>query len=367
MKVLFIVPYPTEGASNRVRVEQFIAHLEKRGVVCAVRPFVSRPFFKILYKPHRYAEKIFWFIIGTINRMIDIVRALWCDIVVIHREAYPFGGPVFESILFRMGKPFVFDFDDAIFLPNTSEHNIPFERFKRPNKVAKIIRMSHQVIAGNEYLKEYAARFNRNVVVIPSSIDTEKYLPAKKNAGDDEIVIGWIGSNTTKVFLYDLEDTLKDLLGRYRNVRFEVVGAEFYSDTFDRITNRKWSLENEVASIQRFDIGIMPMPDNDWTRGKCGFKAILYMACGLPVVASPVGVNRDIIDDGVSGFLAEGPDEWKEKLAALIEDRALRDRMGASGRQKIIKGYSTGLTAPMFYDTLSKIVVTPNGKKDNVK
>ncbi len=356
MKVLFIVPYPTEGASNRVRVEQFISHLEPRGVICKVRPFVNRRFFKILYRPHRYVEKIFWFIVGTINRIFDIIRSYRYDIVFIHREAYPFGGPIFESILYRMKKTIIFDFDDAIFLHSTSEHNIYIERFKKPDKVSKIIRMSREVIVGNDYLREYALKFNNNVTVIPSSIDTEKYYPLENRLDRKDVVIGWIGSNTTKNFLYDLEDVFAELSRRYHNVTFKFVGASFYSAKLKKVINEEWSLEDELTSLQNFDIGIMPMPDNEWTRGKCGFKAILYMACAIPVVASPVGVNAKIVEDGVNGYLVRDRKGWRDKLSVLIEDKGLREEMGRKGRGKVLNEYSLNLTAPFFYDTLRKII-----------
>ncbi|MFC1590131.1 glycosyltransferase family 4 protein [Candidatus Omnitrophota bacterium] len=356
MKVLFLVPYPSEGASNRIRVEQFISYLEGKGVSCKVRPFVNSRFFRILYEPHRFLEKIFWFIAATLNRALDIIRALSSDIVVIHREAYPFGGPFFESLLHKMGKPFVFDFDDAIFLANTSEHNIYIERFKKPEKVSRIIRMASWVIAGNDYLKSYAERFNKRVTVIPSSIDTDRYAPAAgRDEPKDSIVIGWIGSNTTRVFLYELEETFRDLFRKYENVKLKVVGARFYSERLKSVINEEWSLERELKALRSFDIGIMPMPDNEWTRGKCGFKAILYMACGIPVVASSVGVNAKIVEEGVTGFLVKDKAGWRNRLSLLIEDGQLRRRMGEKGRKRIVNSYSVGLTASIFYDTLNKI------------
>ena len=353
MKVLFLVPYPTEGASNRVRVEQFVPYLTSQGATCTIRPFVNKAFFKILYQPHRYVEKIFWFIVCTIGRILDLIRAFRYDIIFIHREAYPIGGPIFESFLFYIGKPIVFDFDDAIFLPSTSEFNTYIERFKKPNKVARIIEMSRYVIAGNDYLKDCALKYNKNVIVIPSSIDTEKYYPAQEEANKD-VVIGWIGSNTTKNFLYDLEDAFAELSKRYNNLIIKIIGAEFHSFKLKNVVNKRWSLEDEVKDLQGFDIGIMPMPDNEWTQGKCAFKALLYMACGKPVVASPVGMNEEVLDDGINGFFARDKNEWVEKLSILIEDKKLRQDMGSRGRDKVVKNFSIDLTAPIFFETLKR-------------
>jgi len=361
IKILFLVPYPTAGASNRIRVEQFIPYLTSKGIGCRVRPFVNPAFYKIMYIPGRYVEKILWFIICTINRGLDILRSLKYDIIFIHREAYPFGGPFFETIFSKMGKTIIFDFDDAIFLPNTSEQNVYIERFKSPGKTAGIIRMSSLVIAGNEYLKEYAAKYNGNVVMIPSSVDTDKYRPLPDKSSNKQVMIGWIGSNTTKRFLYDIEDVFVKLSAKYENLAFKIVGAKFNSSKLKNVINKEWALDEEIDDLRTFDIGIMPMPDNEWTRGKCGFKAILYMACGIPVVASPVGVNTEIIRNGENGFLAKDQREWVNKLSFLIEDADLRGRLGARGREMVEKYFSVEKN----FSKVVNVITGIHERKDN--
>lgn len=355
MKVLFLVPYPTEGASNRVRVEQFIPYLTSRGVITRVRPFVNRPFYTILYKKGAYLAKIFWFLVCTANRLIDILRATRYDIVFIHREAYPFGGPFIERIVSMMGKKIIFDFDDAVFLPNTSKENRCIDWLKCPNKIAKIVGMSRLIIAGNGYLKNFALRHNSKVVVIPSTLDTEKYKPADKAKDEKALTIGWIGSVTTQEFLLDIDDVLAEVFRRHANVRFKVVGGGFRSQPSAAVETKRWSLADEVRDIQSFDIGIMPVPANEWARGKCGFKAILYMACGIPVVASAVGANKEIVDDGENGFLVTTRGEWVEKLSLLIRDAKLRSDMGGSGRKKALERYSVAHAAPLFYECLGSV------------
>lgn len=357
MKILFLVPYPTEGASNRVRVEQFLPYLESKGVKYKIRPFVNRRFYQILYLPSRYIEKTFWFIVCTVNRIFDILRSLDYDIIFIHREAYPFFGAIIESILTGIRKPIIYDFDDAIFLPSTSKQNIYINKFKNPAKVSNIIRMSKYVIAGNNYLRDFAIQFNRNTVVIPSSVDTEKYLPVAEKGDKKSVVIGWIGSNTTESFLYSLEKVFVRLSELHENLIFKIVGASLKSASLKNMVTKKWNLNEELNDLQGFDIGIMPMPDNLWTKGKCGFKAILYMACGLPVVASPVGVNLEIIDNGVDGFFAKDKDEWVKNLSFLIENEDLRRAMGLKGKEKVLKRYSIDVTAPQFYEALKRVYV----------
>jgi glycosyltransferase involved in cell wall biosynthesis len=356
-KVLFLVPYPSEGASNRIRVEQYIPYLESKGVACKVRPFMNRPFYKILYLPHRYLEKIFWFFICTVNRLFDLFRSASYDVIVVHREAYPFGEAFMEYMLHKLGKPIIFDFDDAIFLPNTSENNIYIDRFKKPGKIPKIIKMSSVVIAGNSDLAGYALRHNTRVVVIPSVIDTDIYVPVVHESGKKKIVIGWVGSNTTKRFLYDIKSALKELSSKYPDLQMEIVGADTYGLGLANVVNTPWSVKSEIEALKRFDIGIMPMPDNEWTRGKCGFKAILYMASGLPVVCSAVGANKEIVENGVTGFWATGIGEWTDKLSSLIEDRDLRERLGAAGRARAERYYSLNVCAPRFLKAI-------NGRSD---
>ena len=184
MKVLFIVPYPKEGASNRVRIETYIPILKKQGIKCLIRPFISSAFYRILYEKGYYIPKIIHFILSTLNRMLDVVRALFYDMIFIHREAYPLGVAFFEKIFCAMGKPIIFDFDDAIYLPATSEQNPEIERFKNPEKIKDIISISKAVIVGNEYLADYAKQFNENVKIIPTSVETDYFrsCPADKEA-----------------------------------------------------------------------------------------------------------------------------------------------------------------------------------------
>jgi glycosyltransferase involved in cell wall biosynthesis len=356
MKVLFLVPYPTEGASNRIRVEQYLSYLESKGIKYKVRPFVSKGFYKILYHKRHYLRKTLYFIISAINRFLDIVRALNYELVFIHREAFPFGPAFIEYILKKLKKPIIYDFDDAIFLPNTSEPNNFIEKFKRPEKISKIVALSHYVIAGNKYLANFALKYNKNVAIIPSVIDTNIYYPSRKSPQDrKEIIIGWIGSITTRRFLDLISNVFRVLSKKYDYVRFKIIGTNFYIPSLKNINCQKWSLDKEVADLLTFDIGIMPLPDNLWTRGKCGFKAVLYMSMGIPVVCSSTGVNKEIIQEGINGFLADSEEEWIEKLSFLIEDPDLRYQMGQRGRIIVEEKYSLKANAPKFIEILEKV------------
>lgn len=365
MKVLFWVPYPTEGASNRYRVEQYLPYLKKSGIRYSLRPFWSRFAFKVLYKAgHRFA-KFYYFVLGTISRLFDLLRIFQYDVIFIHREAYPIGGAFFESILAKLKKPFIFDFDDAIFLPASSRPNNFIEKYKRPEKVNDIIKMAGYVIAGNNYLVDFSLPYNRSVSVIPTPIDTDKYYP-NRNKHNDEVVIGWIGSVTTLDFLNTMKSVFIRLSKQFSRIKFKIVGGNFSIDGFSSVISKPWSLEEEIEDLKSFDIGIMPMPDNEWTKGKCGFKAILYMSMGVACVCSPVGVNKEIIIDGANGFLAYTESEWFEKLSLLIENSEIRKRIGMAGRKTVEEKYSIKVNAPKYLEVLKKVYEESRGNPDNV-
>ena len=353
MKVLFWVPYPTEGASNRYRVEQYLPYLKTAGIGYCLRPFWSSSAYKLLYKKGHYLKKGYYFITGTLRRIWDVMFIFRYDIVFIHREAYPIGGAFFENLVSFFKKPLIFDFDDAIFLPSSSKPNSFIERFKNPVKTTKVIKMSSHVIAGNDYLANFASGYNDKITVIPTPIDTNRYSPPK-NIYDEkrEVIIGWTGSITTLDFLNVLENVFIILSDSFKHLKFKIVGAKFNVEGNLNIINKTWSLNEEIKDLQGFDIGIMPMPDNEWTRGKCGFKAILYMSMGIPCICSPVGMNKQIISDGANGFLADTGDEWIKKLSLLIENPDLRKRIGCAGRKIVEEKYSVKVNVSKYLGVL---------------
>ena len=342
MKVLFIVPYPTEGPSNRFRVEQYLMELEKREIRYTVRPFCNSGFYKILFKNKYVLKKIFYLIFFSLSRIIDIFRSLSYDVVFIHREAFPTKDYLFE-VLFRIfGRKVIYDFDDSIFL-------------KKYKKVRKTITMADYVITGNSFLESYALALNGKVEVIPTSIDTDKYRPAAKIRRNSNIIIGWIGTPTTSSYLLEIKDVFSTLINKYKNIEFRTIGAEFSVVKDLPVINKPWYLHTEIQDLQEFDIGIMPMPDNNWTKGKCAFKIVQYMSMEIPVVASPVGMNNEVIKDGVNGFLAASDKEWIEKLSLLIENRKLRERLGKNGRVVVEERYSLDINAPKFLKVIQKV------------
>jgi glycosyltransferase involved in cell wall biosynthesis len=255
------------------------------------------------------------------------------------------------------GIPIVYDFDDAIFLPNVSDANKAIGFLKNPGRVATILKLSTEVIVGNEFLAAYARRHAASVTVIPTAVDTSRFRPrADPRRDDGELVVGWIGSPTTFPYLESLAPVLRDVAQRHRFV-LKVSGAgRAVNFPGVNVQVAPWSMRDEVTLFNSCDVGVYPLTDDDWARGKCGFKAIQCMACGVPVVAAAVGVNREIITDGVNSFLASTPEEWTQKLGRLLSEPELRARMAVAGRRTIEERYSLRVTAPRLARILQEAV-----------
>ena len=356
-RLLALSPVPAEGAGCRYRVMQYIPALERAGFSVTVAPFFDAAFFDLVYHPRRYAQKFVSLARQTIKRLRLMAARYHYDAFFVYREAYPIGPPLFETLLtMATGRPLVYDFDDAIFLSNTSEANWIISAFKHPQKVASIIERSALVLAGNEYLAGYARAYNSNVAVLPTCVDTTVFVPrpSQPPAAADP-AIGWIGTPTTTRYLKSLASPLRRLACEDRFVlRVSGTLEPFHLDGVTTV-NEPWRMDREVELFNQCDIGVYPLTDDEWAKGKCGFKAIQFMACGVPVVAAAVGVNREIIRDGVNGFLASNDEEWTAKLKRLIADVDLRRRMGAAGRQTIEERYSLAVHAPRLASMLSEV------------
>ena len=357
MRVLALSPVPYEGAGCRFRIAHYIPYLAAHGIDVTVAPFYDRQFFSLVYDRRRHGRKAWLFVKQTAVRIAAVARAGRYDAVWVYREAFPIGPPLLEAALHALGRPLLYDFDDAVFLPNTSEANRYVSALKYPQKVGRIIGYCDEVIAGNEYLAEFARRFNPSVHIIPTAVDTNVFIPrAGEKAAGSPVVVGWIGTPTTAGYLVPVAPALAAVAATHP-FTFRVSGAG--SDVAVpgvQVDSVPWSLDREVELFNTCDVGVYPLPDDDWARGKCGFKAIQFMACGVPVVASPVGVNREIIADGVNGFLASTAAEWQGKLARLVSDTALRTRLAAAARRTIQERYSLDVTAPRVAGVMRHVV-----------
>lgn len=283
---------------------------------------------------------------------LKIFKVINYDFVFIHREILPAGPPILEWFIAKvLQKKIIYDFDDAIW--NTDLKNEPLlqKLVKWRGKVASICKWSYKVSCGNEYLYSYARRHNSSVVLNPTTIDTKELHNPHRYAvikNPNEIVIGWTGTHSTIKYLHDIAPVIKHLEDTNPHVRFVVIADKKPDLDLKSILFIPWSKENEGRDLMKFDIGIMPLTDDEWSQGKCGFKALQYMALGIPCVASPVGVNKKIIDDSINGFLCTTPYQWLEALSTLIYDAHLRKEMGLRAREKVIKDYSVDSNAAVF-------------------
>lgn len=350
IRVLALSPIPEEGAGCRFRVSQYVPHLEANGFEVTIRPFYTREFFRLVYKRGHFLKKSASFI-ALLARRIGVLRELSnFDVVLLYREAVPAGPPWIEQWIARRGLPIVFDFDDAIFLSNVSEANRRLAFLKDTSRPAKIIGFSSHVTVGNSFLADYVRQFTPAVTVLPTAVDTTRFVPRpdRDPVPASGPVVGWIGSPTTYHYLEQLGGVLKDAASRHAfTLKVSGAGKPVHFDGV-QVQDVTWSLDREVELFNTCDIGVYPLEDTDWARGKCGFKAIQFMACGVPVVAEGVGVNREIIRDGENGFLATTPAEWREKLDRLLTDPDLRARFARAGRQTIEERYSLRVTAPQL-------------------
>jgi glycosyltransferase involved in cell wall biosynthesis len=299
-----------------------------------------------------------------------LVRLSTADFVFIHRECLPIGPPVIEWIIAKvLRKKIIYDFDDAIWLPNTSDENKLIGKLKWHSKVKKICQWSYRVSAGNEYLCYFAKQFSRSVTLNPTTIDTAKlHNPSlyqkKKN---DQVVIGWTGTHSTLPYLNELiavfESLDKKIHGQFKLV---VISNKTPPFNFPFLEFLPWAKENEINDLMKFDIGVMPLADDEWAKGKCGFKALQYMALEIPTIASPVGVNSTIITHELDGFLASTGTEWSNLLERLITDELLRKKIVVKGREKVIAHYSITSNSSTFLslfelDKIKNKAVKKNG------
>lgn len=354
MRILAFMKYGSQAASARQRLMQYAPHLAANGVTVEYLPLLGNDHLA------RVAAGQGTAIGPTLRAYAARLHALLTrrdfDLLWVQYELFPWSPGLFERLAARAGKPIVVDYDDAIFhMYDLNRRGLVRRLLGR--KLEPLLRSADAVICGNRYIETYAARFCDRTVVIPTVVDTDVFRPAAAPRNDGlhaPVVVGWIGSPSTWATVEPLLPHLLPLLARH-GATLRVVGAGPRARGLPGVVAVDWTERGEVAELQAMDIGIMPVPDDAWTRGKCGYKLIQYMACGLPVIGSPVGVNRDIVVEGENGLLAQTPAEWVIALAALIEDPALRARLGVNGRARAVEHYSLHSQQPRLLALLRSL------------
>jgi glycosyltransferase involved in cell wall biosynthesis len=343
MKVLALTRYDRLGASSRLRFYQFLPFLEASGIAVTVAALSPDEYLTRLYAGTRPGSLS---IAGDYARRLgDLARTRDFDLLWVEKELLPGAPALLERALPRLGVRYVVDYDDATFPKYDRSRNPVFRRLW-PHKFDAVMRNAALVTAGNAYLAERARAAGARVVeVLPTVVDPARYSPGSKPPGD--FTIGWMGTPITEPYLARAARPLADISSE-GGTRVVLVGLSAWSASLPpgTLELRPWREEREAADVADFDVGIMPLDDTEWERGKCGYKLIQYMAAARPVVASPVGVNPEIVEHGVIGFLASSEDEWRTALRRLRDDPALRARMGEAGRRKVETHYSLSAAAP---------------------
>jgi glycosyltransferase involved in cell wall biosynthesis len=353
MKIALLTKYGDLAASTRQRFLQYRPFLEAGGFELIPRPLLDDSYLKHLYEGNRRDHRRVAY--RYFDRLMWLLSRPDTDLIWLHCELFPFLPGLMERIARWPGKPIVFDYDDAIF-HNYDQHNSGFVQHFLGQKLQNTIGGAKLVTAGNAYLANYARPFCPRVEIVPTVVDTLIFEagPYRENAFR-QLRVGWIGTPSTwSEYLVGMMPALLPTLEE-TNGRLAVMGAVHHAAPQDRLDLEDWSEEAEVPFLQSLDIGIMPLTDTPWARGKCGYKLIQYMACGVPVIASPVGVNAAIVEHGVNGFLASSEAEWVEALRTLLLDPDLRARMGEAGRRKVEREYSLQVWGPRVAQMLRDV------------
>lgn len=321
MKITFLIQGQNVAAS-RYRVLQYLPYFQQGEIDTEVQEFPGRETgWPVLMKKLKDA-----------------------DIVFVQRKRLPL---LILMFLRRLKKKIVYDFDDAVMFKNSLSQN-PYSR-RRTMSFKRMLRYTDLVIAGNEFLRKEAEKFHRNVRVLPTPIDGERYRQ-KDVHGRDEVIIGWIGDHGSIHYMESYKDVWETLGRKYPHVVLTIICDTFIETKDIRLKKIQWSYEREIDDLISLDIGVMPLFDDLWSQGKCGFKIIQYLGVGVPAVCTPVGINRDVVVDGVNGLWAATKDEWIEKLSLLVEDPLERMRMGKEGRKKIMERYTLQVCAPKLLE-----------------
>ncbi len=340
MKILILAPYPQgQAPSQRFRFEQYLVFLGQNGIQYDYVPFLDEPTWAILHKPGRFFSKAWGIVRAFVKRFFLMFRLARYDYVFIHREASHIGLPVFEFLIWLSGKKIIYDFDDAVWLPNYSEHNAAFHWLKMYGKVRWSMRWAYKIAAGNDYLAQFASQYNKNVCILPTTIDTENHHCLIKGHHSETPIVGWTGTLTTMRYLDGLIPTLQRL-GQDFDFKILIISNQSPKFELKGLIFQPWRKEQEIEDLLKMDVGLMPLEDDIWAKGKCGFKALQYMALGIPPIVSPVGVNTQIVRHGYNGFVCSNEQQWYQALQQLLTEPKLRSQMGENARQTVIDNYS---------------------------
>ncbi|MCW3077992.1 MAG: hypothetical protein JWO32_2601 [Bacteroidetes bacterium] len=332
---------PGRSPSQRYRFEQYIPFLEKNGFIFSWSYLLNEKADRVFYSRGNTIAKFLILAKTFLQRFNDTRHFKKFDIVFIQRETMFLGTSFVEKKAALSGAKVIFDFDDSIWLADTSPGNRKWQWLKKPEKIFEAVKHANLVIAGNTYLANKSIPFNKNTIIIPTTIDTDFHIPKYNLRNKETLTLGWSGSISTIKHFELIVPVLIQLKEKYGNrINFKIIGDKNYKNDHLNIEALDWVEAAEVDQLNSFDIGLMPLPDDEWSKGKCGLKGLSYMACEVSTVMSNVGVNSEIIKNGINGFLINHPSEWLKVLSNLIENSQLRKDLGREGRKTVIEKYS---------------------------
>jgi glycosyltransferase involved in cell wall biosynthesis len=355
MKVLFLIPAPLNiSPGQRFRFEHYLPELNSNGIEYSIQSFWHLQIWKKLFTNGYFFAKIFGVINGLARRLFVLTTLYKYEYVYIYREAAPIGPPVFEWIISKIArKKIIYDFDDSIWMPTSSSANPKASFIKCSWKVGFICKYSTLVSVGNHFLAEYVKKYNQNVVVIPTVVDTKKVHVGLQNQSQTKITVGWTGTFTNFFHLHIIENVVNRLKEKY-GINFLIIAEKDPQLKEMNYTFKKWNFDSEIVDLMQINIGVMPLCRSEFELGKCGFKAIQFMSLGIPVVVSPVGANCDVVKNDETGFWASSEEQWFSLLEKLILDRDLRIKIGKQSQEFIQKNFSVDATLPLFMNLFNK-------------
>ena len=356
-KILVVCPNP-EGVApgQRLKYEQYFEHWQNNGFDITVKPFISESFQKIVYKKNYLASKFYYTILGYVERIKTLAQLRQYDLVYIFLWVTPFGFPVFEMLYCAIAKRIIYDIDDLVYITNK---NAPWysKLFKTKHKPIYLMKKADHVITCTPYLNQFVRRFNNNTTDISSTVDTsKKYVCVNPYTNDKPLVIGWSGSHSTIQHFVTIKNVLAAIQQKYPQIKIKVMGGSNIAIENLKIDSIEWSEEKEIPTLQSFDIGIYPLPDEQWVYGKSGLKAIQYMSLGIPTIATAIGTNFRVIENGISGYLVNSEEEWIEKLVLLIENPDLRKQIGIAARLKVEEYFSVAANQHKYLSSFTSVL-----------
>ena len=354
-KIIFLSPYPFNKApSQRLKYEQYYSFMEAAGYELTTSSFVDETFWKIIYAKGHLFLKVWYTLLGYCRRIKDIFRLRKFDVVYIHLWVTPLGLPIFEWLVKLVAKKIIYDIDDLIFLGHSSDANKNSKFLKGKAKAIYLMKKADHVITCTPMLDEFVRKFNTQTTDISSTINTDTYIAKPNYTIQHQITLGWSGSHSTSKFLSLLKNILTEL-SKELDFKLLVIGDQHFEMDGVNIEAIRWNATTEVNDLSRIDIGLYPLPDEPWVYGKSGLKALQYMALGIPTLATAIGANYRVIQDGENGFLIKAEQDWKNKILRLAKDEALREKMGKQARIEVENKFSLKANKDTYIGILNKL------------